>query len=660
MSSPTPHPGPAESAPLFSDPEGLYRALFLTSFDAMALSEAGIFVDANEAALRIFGYTREEVIGTSLARCVAPEFLPALAANIATNREYAAEFRLIRKDGTQFDAEVQAKTIEFGGRSLRLSILRDITQRRQTAESLHDSQAKLGLALGLARLGQWEMDVATGTFIFDDDFLKLLGTTAEREGGHRMAAAEYARRFIPPGEAAIVAEEVGKAIAAADPNFTRQLEHQFIRADGSLGIMLVRFGIVKDATGRTIRTYGVNQDVTEQKVAEQQRVRLGEQLQQAQKMEALGTLAGGIAHDFNNILTGILGHLQLATMDLPPGHPARAGVDEAAKAGRRARDLVARILAFSRHSQHERKPAALAPVVDEVLHLLRASLPATIRINRLVAPDCPPVLCDAAQIHQVIMNLGTNAAHAMRGHGGVLTVELARVVPDGPLRRRHPQINPSHTIRLSVRDTGTGMDDAVLKRIFEPFYTTKATGEGSGLGLTMVYSIIEDHLGAIVVESAPGEGTTFDLYFSPAPAGVATAPALSVPRRPALAPFGRDRPVLLVDDDEDVRAVGTTILRRLGFRPVAFADPAAALIAFRAAPDLFCAAISDLTMPGMTGVELAAQLLALRPELPLVLASGNLNTDAERHGVQHTIRKPFDLEELASLLRQLLHEPAAS
>ncbi len=658
MSSPTPHPGSAQPAHGFLESEGLYRAFFRDSLDAMAISEHGNFVDANDAVLRLFGYTREELVGSPIARCIAPEFHALAAASIAANREYAAEFRLVRKDGTQFDAEIQAKTIRYGSRTLRLNLLRDITQRRQSAESLHDSQAKLGLALGLARLGQWEMDVATSTFIFDDDFLKLLGTSAEREGGHRMAAAEYARRFVAPDQAVLVAEEIGKAIATADPNFTRQLEHQFIRADGSLGIMLVRFGIVKDATGRTVRTYGVNQDITEQKVAEQQRVRLGEQLQQAQKMEALGTLAGGIAHDFNNILTGILGHLQLATMDLPSGHPARAGVDEAAKAGRRARDLVARILAFSRRSQHERKPAALAPVVDEVLHLLRASLPATIRINRLVEPDCPPVLCDAAQIHQVIMNLGTNAAHAMRAHGGVLTVELARVVPDGALRRRHPQVNPTHTIRLSVRDTGTGMDEDVLKRIYEPFYTTKATGEGSGLGLTMVYSIIEDHLAAIVVDSTPGEGTTFDLYFSPAPTGVATAPAFPVPQRPALAPFGRDRAVLLVDDDEDVRAVGTTILRRLGFRPVAFADPAAALVAFRAAPDLFCAAISDLTMPGMTGVELAGQLLAIRPRLPLVLASGNLNTDTERHGVQHTIRKPFDLEELASLLRQLLHEPA--
>ena len=659
MSHPTPIPGSAGTETAFPDSEGLYRALFHSSFEALALSEDGRFMDVNDAALRLFGFRREEVIGASVLAGVAPEFQAAAAANITANREVTYELRLVRKDGTPFDAEIQAKTITLGGRQLRLSLVRDIKERRQSAESLHDSRAKLGLALGLARLGQWEMDVETATFTLDDDFLKLLGTSAEREGGHRMTTAEYARRFIPPDEAAIVAEEVGKAIAAADPNFTRQLEHPFIRADGALGVMLVRFAIVKDATGRTIRTYGVNQDITEQKVAEQQRVRLGEQLQQAQKMEALGTLAGGIAHDFNNILTGILGHLQLATMDLITGHPARTGVDEAAKAGRRARDLVARILAFTRRSQHERKPAALAPVVDEVLQLLRASLPTTIRITRVIAPDCPPVLCDTAQIHQVLMNLGTNAAYAMRSHGGVLSVELARVEPSGALRRSHPQVNPTHTIRLSVRDTGTGMDQTVLKRIFEPFYTTKATGEGSGLGLTMVYSIVEDHLGAIVVASAPGTGTTFDLYFTPAPSSAVAAPALTTPLRPALAPFGRDRALMLVDDDEDVRAVGNTLLRRLGFRPVVFADPGAALTAFRAAPGDFCAVISDLTMPGMTGVELALQMLALRPQLPLVLASGNLSLEAERQGVQHAIRKPFDLEEIARLLRRLLHEPAA-
>jgi len=658
MTPPDHPPGPAHPPPAPADGDALYFAAFHASLEALALSENGLFVDVNEAAQRIFGFTREELVGTSLMRCVAPEHQALVAANIGARREAVYELRLLHKNGREFDGEIQGKTIYVGARALRLTILRDVTERRQSAASLQDSQAKLGLALGLARLGQWEMDVGTGTFTFGDDFLRLIGTSVEREGGRQMSAADYARRFIPPDEAALVAQEIGKAIATADPNFTRQLEHQFIRADGSLGVMLVRFAIVKDATGRTVRTYGVNQDITEQKVAEQQRVRLGEQLQQAQKMEALGTLAGGIAHDFNNILTGILGHLQLATMDLPPSHPARAGVDEAAKAGRRARDLVARILAFSRHSQHERKSAALAPIVDEVLHLLRASLPATIRLNRVVAPDCPPVLCDTAQIHQVIMNLGTNAAHAMRAHGGVLTVELMRVTPNSALRRRHPQINPTHTIRLTVRDTGTGMEEAVLKRIFEPFYTTKATGEGSGLGLTMVYSIVEDHLGAIVVESAPGEGTSFDLYFSPAQVPAATA-ATTPPLTPARSPFGRGRVLMLVDDDEDVRAVGATILQRLDFRPEAFANPAAALAAFRDEPDRFCAVISDLTMPIMSGVELARELLALRPALPLILTSGNLNTDAASHGVQYTIRKPFELDELASMLRRVLHEPAA-
>jgi len=660
MSSPTASSDPSGSAPAFPNRDDFfYRILFAGSFDALTLSENGVFVDANAPAQKIFGFTREELIGTSYLQCVAPELRATVTANIAAEREAVYETRLVRKDGSQFDAEIQGKTITLGNRKLRLTLLRDITAQRESAISLRDSRARLGLALGLAQLGQWQLEIDTATFTFDDDLLKLLGTSAEREGGHQMSAADYARRFIPPEEAALVTEEIGRAAAATDPHFTRQLEHQFIRADGSLGVMLVRFGIVQDAAGRTIRTYGVNQDITEQKVAEQRRVRLGEQLQQAQKMEALGTLAGGIAHDFNNILTGILGHLQLAMMDLGPDHPARTGIDEAAKAGRRARDLVARILAFSRHSQQERKPAALASVVDEVLQLLRASLPATIRINRTIDPDCPPVSCDPAQIHQVLMNLATNAAHAMREHGGVLTVELCRVSPDSAFRRRYPQVNAAHTVRLSVRDTGTGMDEAVLKRIFEPFYTTKATGEGSGLGLTMVYSIVEDHLGAIVVTSAPGAGTSFDLYFVPAAATAGVAPAAAPAARSALAPFGRGRHIMLVDDDGDVRAIGATILQRLDFRPMAFGDPGAALAAFERTPDLFSAVISDLTMPGMSGVELARAILAIRPELPLVLTSGNLNTDMAKYGVQHAIRKPFDLDELAGMLRQLLKEPAA-
>ena len=658
MNHPSPPPFPAGFDPASPDEGELYHVIFHAAFDPMILSEDGRVVDLNEAAMRVFGYQRAEVSGTDILDYVAPESRTQVAQMVGTGREILHELQLVRKDGSRFEAEAQARLLRVGGHNLRLTVLRDITERRLNAESLHDSQTKLGLALGLARLGQWEMDLAKGEFTFDDDLFRLLGTTAEREGGYRMMAQDYARRFMPPDGAAIVAREVELAITTTDPRFTRQLEHEFIRADGSLGIMLVRFAIVKDAQGRTVRTYGVNQDITELRLAEQQRVRLEEQLQQAQKMEALGTLAGGIAHDFNNILTGILGQLQLAALDLPDTHPAREAVGEAAKAGRRARELVARILAFSRRSQLDRKPHPLAPIVQEAVHLLRASLPATIGIRTVFDPDCPPVLCDSARIHQILMNLGTNAAHAMRDRTGVMSIEVSRVKPDAALIRRHPQINPGHTVRLTISDNGLGMEEAVLKRIFEPFFTTKGTGEGSGLGLTMVYSIVQDHQGAITVTSTPGAGTTFQIYFPAAPAA-AIAPAAPPAIHPAMTPFGRGRRVMLVEDDDAVRQVGLTMLTRLGFEPQAFADPLAALAKFQQHPDDYCAVVSDLTMPGMTGAELAGKILALRPALPLILASGHLNTETAKHGVRHTIAKPYDINELAGLLRRLLDGSAS-
>jgi PAS domain S-box-containing protein len=515
--------------------EERFRNLTSAAFEGIVITENGRVIDINDQALKLLGYQREEIIGREVCDFVSPETRQLVAARIQANFEGTYEHRLVRKDGTPFLAEAQAKMTRMGARTVRMTALRDISERRQN---------------------------------------------------------------------------------------------------------------------------------------EQKRKNLEEQLRQVQKMEALGTLAGGIAHDFNNILTGILGNLQLAEMDVPRGHPAFGALESAAKASRRARDLVARILSFSRLELDNRAAAPLGPVVREAMQLLCVGLQGDIGIRTEIEPDCPPVVFDSGQIHQVIMNLGTNGLYAMRGAGGILGVALRRVAPDNTLRERHPQVRAEHNVCLTIRDNGCGMEEAVMKHIFEPFYTTKTFGQGTGLGLAMVHAIVSSHNGAIVVESAPGTGTTFDLYFPAAPAQAPAdappappaPPAAQAPQRPQFVAFGNNRAILLVDDEDAVLTIADSLLKRFGFEPRSFALPVEALKAFRAEPSRFSAVITDLTMPEMTGLELSWQILAIRPGIPIILTSGYLNTEtlqkARESGIKSVIKKPFDVKEIVAQIRLVLDEPA--
>jgi CheY-like chemotaxis protein len=354
-----------------------------------------------------------------------------------------------------------------------------------------------------------------------------------------------------------------------------------------------------------------------------------------------------------------MGNLQLAELDLPPDHPVLPLVQEADKASRRARDLVSQILTFSQHQEQNREATVLAPVIEEALRLLRASIPATITIRTDVPMDCPPVLCDVSQIHQVIMNLGVNAASAMRDQGGVLEVTLRHCAPAPAWLERHSQLGARHTVHLTVRDTGCGMSAAVLERIFEPFFTTKPPGEGTGLGLAMVHGIVRSHDGAIVVESNPGAGTTFHLFFPDAAtmafAGLDAGESPTAPHPASAGVRGRGERILVVDDEPTVLQVATAILERQGYDPQPFSRAPDALAAFAREPESYTAVVTDLTMPEMTGLQLAREILALSPDTPVIIASGYLEGDpmreAHESGVTRFIRKPFDLADFVAAIR---------
>jgi CheY-like chemotaxis protein len=395
-----------------------------------------------------------------------------------------------------------------------------------------------------------------------------------------------------------------------------------------------------------------NREIAERQRVEAEKTKLEAQLRQAQKMEALGTLAGGIAHDFNNILTVLVGNLELAQMKLAPEDPLEEFIDQSHQASQRATDLVRQILAFSRQQEQERKVTGLSAIIKEVSKLLRAALPATIEMQSHVASDLPQVLADAGQVHQIVMNLATNAAHAMRERGGMLEIQLSGVLVTSDLVRTVPDLREGRYVKLSVSDTGHGMDAATLERIFEPYFTTKTFGEGTGLGLAVVHGIVKNHDGAIIVYSQPGKGTTFHVYFPAVeqPEAVSAARAAPLPR-------GNGQRILFVDDELALTEIAGGILRWLGYSVTARTNPAESLVEFRAAPKDFDLVITDLTMPGMTGLELARQLLEIRPDVPVLLATGfggTLTAESVRQrGIRDLLMKPFTAESIAATVHHV-------
>ncbi len=380
--------------------------------------------------------------------------------------------------------------------------------------------------------------------------------------------------------------------------------------------------------------------------------RIDAQLRHTQKLEALGTLAGGVAHDFNNILAGILGNTQLAQLAVE-GRPAavRHHLDLVVQSCGRARDLIGRILAFSRNHEQPLQPCALRPLVEEALQLLKPGLPHNITLRTVLPPAEIHILADPGQIHQILLNLGTNAVHALSPQGGTLEVSVADIPADDAWRSCHVQIKPEHTVRISVRDDGPGIPPELHERIFEPFFTTKPPGQGSGLGLAGVHGMIRAHAGAIVLDSVKGKGTTFHLCFERC-----EAPRIAPDRFIATdVPVRTGRNLLFVDDEPMITEVASIGLKELGWNVRTFNDARSALAEFQKAPSSFDALVTDLSMPGMNGAALAKELLALRSDLPVVIITGYMRgrevEEARLAGVTVFLSKPFELHALDKLLR---------
>ena len=423
-------------------------------------------------------------------------------------------------------------------------------------------------------------------------------------------------------------------------------------SDGSLRHVEVYAGPIR--IGDEVRLFSIVHDVTSRFEAEAAAKALEQQLRQAKKMEAIGTMAGGIAHDFNNILTPMLGYSEIVREHLPADSSDRKKLDEVLRAGARARDLVSQILTFSRGVEHKRAPVALARIIGETLKLLRGTLPSTIELREDVEPGCREVMAEAVKLHQVLMNLCTNAYQAMRASGGVLAVSLHEVDIDEGSYLTTLDLPPGRYLMLDVADTGPGMDAETQERIFEPYFTTKEAGEGTGLGLSIVHGIVKSQGGHISVYSEPGVGTTFRIYLPCIAEGAhVKEPVSAAPEMPR----GTER-IAVVDDEPTIAEMMQHMLEALGYRVTAMTGSVELLELVRARPDSFDLVITDMTMPRMTGDDLARGLLQVRPDLPIILCTGFselLNGDeAKAAGIRAFLMKPILSRDLARTVRQVL------
>jgi PAS domain S-box-containing protein len=437
--------------------------------------------------------------------------------------------------------------------------------------------------------------------------------------------------------------------------FVHGMEYQVRRRDGSILWISESARAVRDAAGAIQYYEGFIDDISGRKEAEAERARLETQMMQAQKMEAIGTLASGLAHDFNNILCAILGYTDLVLADAQIKGRTRDNLEIVLKSADRARDLVSRILTFSRQGDAERHPLKLGDILREGVKTLNATLPSSITIQVDVRTEADVVLADATELHQIVMNLGTNAGHAMKLKGGRLHFELDRLdLAPGPATAL--AIPPGEYVHLMVNDTGRGMSPEVVGRIFEPFFTTKGPGRGTGLGLTLVHKIVSRNAGHIQVSSQEGQGTTFHIYF----------PRCHEPPTPVLADNhqilrGHHERILVVDDEISILNLMQQQLRKIGYRVTTRADSLEAVNTFRSDPDHFDLVITDHTMPGLQGADLAEELGAIRPGLPVILMTG-LNQPPDLTGSRHAplrtvFQKPINFVALSHCLRKFLDQP---
>lgn len=617
-------------------------------YDVIGDGEDFIFKDINRSGAHIGGKSREEHIG-KIVQEVYPGIYQMGLFNIfkkvwRTGKAERFPVKLYKDDRLDIWTENYVFKLRSGE---IVAVYEDVSERMKAETALKESEERYRMVLDAASDGLWDINIKTGEAYYSPTFAKTLGYSIDDFKGEN----NLFKDLLHTDERVNVLKDIQDHLDGLTDEFRKN--HRLQNKNGTWQWFLSRGKVVeRDQDGKPMRFLGTLEDNTQYKRVQEEKERLEQQLKQAQKMEAIGTLAGGIAHDFNNILSPIIMYSEMIMMDLPQESPTFHNVRQIFKSSIRARDLVKQILTFSRKSEQTLTSIKIIPIIKECLKMLRSSLPATIEIVQDITTKCDTIMGDPTQIHQILMNICTNASHAMEKEGGTLKLRLSEEEMDTVTTKTFMDIHPGPYLKIEISDTGQGMDDKTIEKIFEPYFTTKEQGRGTGLGLAVVHGIVKDYGGFINVESELGKGTTVNVYL---PKIIEESIPVSEPREKILR--GSER-ILFVDDEKAAVDAGELMLSFLGYSVKSRTSSIEALEVFRNNPDEFDLVITDMTMPNMTGKDLSIEIIDIRPDIPIILCTGySSNIDEERAkklGIKAFVMKPIITHEIANVIRSVL------
>jgi PAS domain S-box-containing protein len=639
-----------------------YRELFENSRDGfVVVNVSGRFIDANVAYCRMVGYSLDELKNKEDFYAITPERWRKWEHDeiwcnrlLKTNFSGVYEKEYMRKDGTIFPVELQsfAVTDDKGEIAYLWGIARDITERKQAEEALKEGFQRLEFALQGGKLGMWDWNPQDGAVVYNDLWAQML----EYRPDEVEPTVEFFKQHVHPEDLAAVLDRLTGHVEGRLPVY--ESEHRLRTKSGRWLWVMDRGKIVeRDKDGRPVRVTGLIADITERKLAEEEKEKLQNQLNQAQKMESVGRLAGGVAHDFNNMLGVILGHTELALLQADENHDLYSDLIEIQKAAKRSANTTKQLLAFARKDVISPKKLDLNDTVESMLNMLRRLIGEDIDLVWQPSAHLWPVKMDPSQIDQILANLCINARDAIDGVGK-LTIETGRKTFDEEYCKEHRGFIPGDFVLLAVSDNGCGMEKDTLANLFEPFFTTKEVGKGTGLGLATIYGIVKQNNGFINVYSEPGQGSTFKIYLPRLVADEGVKKA--VPEKKAAA--GGTETILLVEDEPTILRMTRMMLERKGYSVLSAATPAEAIDLAKAHADKIHLLMTDVVMPEMNGRDLAGQITALYPEIRLLFMSGYTANVIAHHGVLDDgvafIQKPFSMADMTAKVREVLYMPS--